>query len=458
LPPLSYESLFAPFYAAMKPASAWRVGIEAEKFGIRTDTGAPVPYAGPGGILTVFQALERDHGWIPESEHQGGPIIALERAGASITLEPGAQLELSGRPCDNLHEVIAEKLEHLGEIARLCLGLDTSWLGIGFHPFARQEDLPWVPKLRYAIMREYLPTRGPRALDMMRRTATVQANFDYGSEEDAMRKMRAALRLSAIVVAMFANSPIVEGKKAGERSARAKVWLGVDPNRQGLLPALWSARASLRDYVEWVLDVPMFLFKREGKVIANTGQTFRSFLRDGYHGHRATSADWEAHLRTVFPEVRLKQTIEVRGADAAPVRYAAALPALWTGILYDERALAEAERLTESFTHEEVEGRRSQIAERALGATLHGKPIATYAQELIEIAKGGLARRRRLAAHGVDETVYLAPLARLVEHGRCPADELLEALPDDPQALRREIVERTRLGPGDGAVFGIASY
>lgn len=451
----SYEDLFEPFYAAMKPPSEWRVGIEAEKFGVRDESGAPVPYDGPSGIVGIFGDLQQQHGWKAVVEMPDGPVIALERRRASITLEPGAQLELSGSPCDDIHQIIAEKLGHLDEIARMGAGQRTSWLGIGFHPFARQEDLPWVPKLRYAIMREYLPTKGPRALDMMRRTATVQANFDYSSEADAIRKTRVALRLSPIVTGMFANSPIVEGRVTGERSARAKVWLAVDPDRQGLLPRLWKEDATLRDYVEWALDAPMFLIKRGGKVVGNTGQTFRMFLEAGMDGHRATAADWEAHLRTLFPEVRLKQTLEVRGADATPIRYAAALPALWTGILYDALALSDADSLTEGFTYAELEAARPRIAEQGLSARLHGKPLAFYAERILDIARRGLARRARSRGNAEDEAIYLGPLMRLVERGQCPADELVECVSNDPTELRRQIIERTRLTPEDGAIFGL---
>jgi glutamate--cysteine ligase len=442
--PLSYDDLLAPFHEAMKPREKWRVGAEAEKFGIYTTAQAALPYEGDKGVVGVLSALERRFGWKPITERDGGPLIALERDRASVTLEPGGQLELSGAPLEDIHAIFAETRTHLAELRDICDPLGIAWLGVGFHPFARQEDLPWVPKLRYSIMKEYLPQRGARALDMMRRTATVQANFDYESEEDAMRKLRVGLRLSPIVTAMFANSPFYEGRATGHRSERAKVWLAVDPDRQGLLPNLWNPKSGIRDYVEWALEAPMFLFKRNGKVVNNTGQAFRAFMADGFQGHRPDLHDWDMHLNTLFPEVRLKRTLEMRGGDSLPERLAPAIPALWTGILYDTKALAEAESFSESFTFDEMQALRPELAELGLGATFRGKPLAESAARVIAIAKGGLSRRKRLSKEGRDESVYLLALSTLVDHAKCPADDLMRDLPTDPQTLRAEIVHRTR--------------
>ncbi|HMI84435.1 MAG TPA: glutamate-cysteine ligase family protein [Polyangiaceae bacterium] len=441
---LSRDDLFRPFHEAIKPPDRWRIGAEAEKFGVITETGAALPYDGERGITGIFAALQQ-RGWTAVSEVEGGPILALTRDGASVTLEPGGQLELSGAPLADVHAIAAETNAHLAELHSITDPLGISWLGVGFHPFARQEDLSWVPKLRYAIMREYLPTRGNRAVDMMRRTATVQANFDYGSEEDAMLKMRVALRLSVIVTAMFANSPFYEGRLTGERSERAKVWLAVDPDRQGLLPALWKADSSFADYVEWALDVPMFLIKRNGKVIPNTGQTFRTFWKNGYQGETADIHDWELHINTLFPEVRLKHTIEVRGNDSQSVPLAAAIPAIFTGILYDAAALEAAEKLTASFTFDEMQSLRPEVAKLGLAAKLRGKPVADTAQAMLGIAKQGLARRARRAPDGQDETVYLAPLESLAARAQCPADRLLADFPADPSKFKAEVIRRTKL-------------
>ncbi len=437
------DDLLIPFHAAMKPRDRYRIGAEAEKFGVDTTTGAPLAYEGARSVLTVLEALVERHGWRIDRESPTGPIIALERAGASVTLEPGGQLELSGAAFDNNHQICLEMSGHLAELRDISGELNLSWLGIGFHPLARQEELPWVPKSRYGIMRRYLPTRGTGGLDMMRRTATVQANFDYSSEEGAMRALRISLRLAPVTTAMFANSPFFEGGLWGGKSRRAFTWLDVDPARQGLLEGVLEQGKRFVDYVEWALDAPMFLIKRDDVVLENTGQSFRSFLKHGFRGHRATSTDWQTHINTLFPEVRLKRTLEVRGADSQSAALTCALPALWTGILYDDRALDEAEALTESFTYAELEALRPAIAERALGATFRGEKLAALAERVLVIAEGGLARRARMR-NGKDERVHLARLGSLVEKGQCPADVLVEGLSEGSD-LRREILLRARI-------------
>jgi len=439
---LSYDDLLLPFHEAMKPKEQWRIGAEAEKLGVFEASGNALPYEGAPGVLTVLTALQERYGWKPVVEREGGPLIALERDHASVTLEPGGQLELSGAPLDDVHAIAAETAAHHRELEEICRPLGIVFLGLGFHPFARQEDLPWVPKMRYGVMKTYLPTRGTRALDMMRRTATVQANFDYGSEEDALRKLRVSLRISPLVSAMFANSPFREGRVTGDRSERIRVWLAVDPDRQGLLPRMWSASSRIRDYVEWALDAPMFLIKRGGEVVHNTGQTFRAFWRDGYSGHTADIHDWETHLNTLFPEVRLKRTLEVRGGDSLPARLSSALPALWTGVLYDSKAFDAIESWSSSFQFEEIEALRPQVAERGLRATFRGRPLAEAAEHLLGTSEEGLRRRSRKNAQGDDETVHLTELAALVRRGDCPADALLRDLPQGAAEMRREIIRR----------------
>ena len=444
-PLTTLDQLLIPFHEAMKPVDRHRIGAEAEKFGVDAVTGAPLPYEGERSVCTVLEALIDRHGWHAESETPGGPLIALLRAGASVTLEPGGQLELSGAPLENIHQTCMEMSGHLAELRDISNELGILWLGIGFHPFATQAELPWVPKQRYGIMRRYLPARGLYGLDMMRRTATVQANFDYVNEEDALRKVRVSLRLSPLVTAMFANSPFHEGRLFGGRSYRARVWLSVDPDRQGLLPAVLERGRRFADYIEWALDAPMFLIKREGKVVENTGQSFRSFMKHGFRGYHATLKDWETHINTLFPEVRLKRTIEVRCADSLPANLVCALPALWTGILYDERALAEAEALTASFTAAELEAVRPAIIEQALHATWRGAPLAALAERVVDIAAGGLERRARLNKNGKDERVHLTRLSALVEKGWCPADALVEGLGNTDADLRPEILARARI-------------
>lgn len=438
------DDLLRPFEEACKPPAAWHIGPEVEKAGIFDATRMPIPYEGERSVLAVLEMLRDTHAWEVEREHEAGPVIALTRRGASVTLEPGGQLELSGAQARTIHEVCTELRQHMREIGPLSRQMGVTWLGVGFQPFARREDYAWVPKQRYGIMREYLPTRGSHALDMMLRTCTVQANYDYASEEDAMRKMRVALALSPATTAIFANSPWVEGKPHGGLSYRGRVWLDVDPDRSGLLPMLWKPEARFADYVEWALDVPMFMFKRDGVKVANTGQRFRSFLDDGFQGHRPTMDDWKTHLNTLFPEVRLKKTIEIRGADAQSTALQCALPALWTGILYDTRALAEAEALVTGWTHDEVAELRTRGWKDGLRATFRGHPLREVAERMIEIAEGGLARRAFKDGRGRDESLHLARLRKLVEQGKTPADVLLEGMDKVADPLP-EIAKRAAL-------------
>ncbi len=439
-----YDELIEIFEAACKPESEFRCGAEAEKFGVFQD-GRPLPYAGAvagqPGVVDVLRHLAA-RGWKEDRESDDGPLLALLRDGASITLEPGSQLELSGAPLTTIHETEAEFLAHLAEIAPISRQLGVTWLGVGFHPFARRSDYVFVPKQRYGVMREYLPTRGALALDMMLRTATVQANYDFCSEEDAIRKMRVALALGPVTTAMFANSPFYEGAAFGGKSFRARVWLDVDPDRSGLVPALWREGSGFRDYIEWALDVPMFMFKRGGKRVENTGQTFRAFWTDGYEGHRPTVGDFTTHLNTLFPEVRLKKTIEVRGADAQGLLLTPALAALYTGIFYDAKALSEVEALVQDFTLEETLAVRRHVPESALSSPFRGGTLRGLAEAVILAAEGGLSRRARLSPELRDERVYLAPLKALVDKGECPADALLRDLPTAPDAFRSEVMRR----------------
>ncbi len=436
------EMLLEPFHAAEKPASAFRCGAEAEKPGIFADL-STFPYDGPrGGVATILQELAQKD-WHGESEFEGGPLLALTRDGASITLEPGSQLELSGAPLATVHETAREFRAHLAELADLSERLGVSWLGLGFQPFATRADYTFVPKLRYGVMREYLPTRGGHALDMMLRTSTVQANFDYLSEEDAMRKLRVGLALAPVTTAMFANSPFYEGAPFGGPSYRAKVWLDVDPDRGGLVPPVWKEGAGYRDYVEWALDVPMFMIKRDGKRVANTGQKFRDFMKNGYEAHRAEMGDYTTHLNTLFPEVRLKRTLEIRGADAQNEAMTPALSALYTGLFYDPKALSEAADLVRDFTLEETTAVREHVWKLGLASPFRGRTLRDLAEKVVAIAAGGLSRRGRLDAAGNDETVVLEPLVALVSKGESPADALLRGLPAGVEDRKREIVRRT---------------
>lgn len=422
----SVDDLLSPLHDACKPRSAFRIGTEAEKIGIDARSFQPVPFEGERGVATILDLLAKRFGWQPNRESADGPLIALTRGAASITLEPGAQLELSGAPLRTIHETAAEFANHIEEVRSICDPLDIAWLGLGFHPLARLDQLPWVPKSRYPVMRGYLPTRGLRAHDMMQRTCTVQANLDFSSEEDACRKLRVSLALQPIVTAMFANSPWVEGRRGPHLSERASVWLEMDPERSGLLPFAWNDDLSFLRYVEWALDVPMFVVKRDGRVLPNTGQTFRQFMEDGLAGLDATLGDWETHLNTLFPEARLKRIIEVRGADSQTGELVCALPALWKGLLYDDAALTGVEALVGPLRHDEVSAARPEIARVGLRASLGGRPVGEWANELVGLAVAGLQRIGDLNELGQDESIHLQAVAKLVGEGRTPAEVMLE--------------------------------
>jgi glutamate--cysteine ligase len=441
-PVRDFEDLLQPFVEAQKPRARWKVGTEAEKFGLLSDTLTPLPFDGPRSVRRVLSLLAERYGWQQEREHERGEVISLRRDGASITLEPAGQLELSGAPFATVHETHAELEAHLRELKGISEELGIVWLSLGFHPFARQDELPHVPKLRYGIMEKYLPTRGPRALDMMLRTCTVQANLDYESEDDAVRKLRVSLAAQPIVTAMFAHSPLIEGRIGPRLCERASVWLGMDPDRSGILPFAWERAMSFRTYVEWALDVPMFMLKRGSRVIANTGQTFRAFMADGAEGVRATRTDWETHINTLFPEARLKNTIEVRGIDAQRTELTCAVPAMWKGLLYDSQALNQLETLLSPLSARIVQQARPEIARAALHATLAGRPVQSWAEEVVNIARAALERQACLDQNGRDESLYLAPLIELLSAGKTPAEALLEAA-QAGRDFRASVVART---------------
>ncbi len=444
------SDLAAPFEAGEKGGGVQLLGTESEKFGVQA-SGAPVSYDGNKcGILGFFDALSAaDDSWRPVREIEDGPIIALERgsglAKQQVSLEPGAQLELSGAALATVHEVANELDVHLEDIAPSARACGVRWLSVGFHPLAAAVDLPWVPKQRYGIMRDYFPTVGSRGLDMMRRTATIQVNVDYDDEEDAMRKLVVGLKLGPIATAMFACSPFSNGRINGLKSERAQVWLDTDDRRCGLVPGISNAeQPSYAKYIAWALDVPMYMFKRDGAVVANTGQSFRSFLSDGFEGHRAIMADWVSHLNTLFPEARLQKTIELRCTDALPRSLAPAVPALWAGLMYDEVALQGAVELAASLVGADVLAARPDIARLGLGAKVANRSVREIAMAMLELAEGGLSRRARLDSDGADERKHLDPIVSLVEAGKSPADQLLDGIVDESDLvaaiLRRTLV------------------
>ncbi|WP_373044650.1 glutamate--cysteine ligase [Vulgatibacter sp.] len=419
-PPISsLDDLVAIFRRAERPKSDWKVGMEHEKFGFLGTTPEPVPYEGRRGIRTVLERFER-YGFTPWAE-EGNPI-AGRGAGATLSLEPGGQLELSGRPYTSTHACRDELLHHIAQAKAIGAELGISWLGVGYRPFGTTGTAPWMPKIRYGVMREYLPTRGRLALDMMLMTSTVQANYDFDSEEDMARKMRAGMAVSSIVSAIWANSFLVDGKDSGYASYRYGVWNEVDPDRCGLLSFVFDPDFGYRRWVEYALDVPMFFVRRAGRYIKANHLTFRRYMAEGLGEHRATMGDFEDHLTTLFPEVRLKTVIEVRGADVADSEMNAALAAIWKGIFYDADACAAAEALTAGMRFEERLTLQRDVARHGLRASCSKGGVLDLARELYRIAAAGLERQACRNAAGDDERVVLRAIEQVLESGRSPAD------------------------------------
>jgi glutamate--cysteine ligase len=411
--------------AGSKPPAAWRIGTEHEKFAFRRRDLRRVPYEGEDGIRAILNGLMR-FGWAPVLD--GDNVIGLSQEGAAISLEPGGQFELSGAPLETLHETCAEVHRHLHQVRQVGDELGVGMLGLGFDPKWARADIPWMPKRRYAIMRRYMPTKGRLGHDMMLRTCTVQVNLDYGSEADMVRKFRMSLALQPVAVALFANSPLVEGKAAGFLSYRSHVWTDTDPDRCGMLPFVFDEGFGFERYVDYMLDVPMYFVYRDGEYVDAAGQSFRDFIAGrlpALPGATPTMSDWVDHLTTVFPEVRLKRYLEMRGADGGPWHSLCALPALWTGLFYDERALDEAVDLVADWTDVEREDLRREVPRQGLKTPFRGRPLQALALQVLEIAQGGLERRNRLNPAGENETLFIQPLFEIATSGKTPAERLL---------------------------------
>ena len=407
-----------------KPPERWRVGTEHEKIGLHEASQSPVSYEGDRGIRAVLERVAETGGWEPVEE--AGRLIELRKHGASITLEPGGQLELSGAPLRTIHETCDEFHTHLALMKQVCEPLGIAWLGLGIHPLHAVSELPVMPKARYKIMRAYLPTRGALALEMMFATATVQANFDYGSEADMVAKLRMALSVQPLVSAIFANSSLSAGKPNGFVSRRLHIWEQTDPDRCGVLPFVFEPGFGYARYVEWALDVPMFFVVRDSEYIPAEGRTFRHFLERGFGEHRASLDDFDRHLTTLFPDVRLKRFIEVRGADAVPPGLTCSLPALWKGLFYDSESREAATQLLAHASPAEREAARMDVARRGMQAQYAGRPVLELARELAELSRAGLRRIGHAGSHDADETGYLDPVFEQLELGVSPGSTVLE--------------------------------
>ncbi|MEA2627011.1 MAG: glutamate--cysteine ligase [Candidatus Binatota bacterium] len=437
------DSLVAYFESGAKPKADWKVGTEYEKVAVEARTGRAAPYFGPNGIERLLERIADRFGWQPRRE--GEHVIALEGArGATITLEPGAQVELSGEQCPNIHCAHEELSEHVAQVVTTGEELGILFLGLGIQPVSRVEEIQWVPKERYRIMAAYMAKVGRLGHRMMKQTATVQANLDFADERDAMEKMRVAMGLAPVLTAAFANSPICDGRQTGYMSYRQHIWTDTDPNRSGLLRFVFSREAGFEDYARWALDVPMYFIRREGRFIDLTGMPFREFARRGAAGHHATMADWQLHLTTLFPEVRLKTYLEVRSADSQPPSRMLALPALLKGVLYDRDCLGAAWDLVKSWSWSERLEIFADSHKEALRARVRGIPLLDFARELLAIATTGLVRQEQRNSRGEDETVYLVGLQQQLDSGRSPARTLAELWERDWKEEVGRLVEFAR--------------
>ncbi len=424
----SKQQLIDWFAEGEKPAADWRIGTEHEKFAFRQSDHAPLSYDGEPGIRDLLVGLQR-FGWKPV--YEGENVIALSgESGANISLEPGGQFELSGAPLETLHQTCEEVHEHLSQLREVNGELGVAMMGMGFHPTLKREDAHWMPKGRYKIMREYMQKVGTMGLDMMLRTCTVQVNLDFADEADMVRKMRVGMALQPIATALFANSPFREGKPTGYLSLRSHVWTDTDNDRSGILPFVFDDDFGYERYVDYVLDTPMYFVYRDGQYIDASGQSFRDFM-DGSlparPGEHATMGDWSDHTTTIFPEVRLKKYIEMRGADGGPWRRVCALPAFWVGLLYDSGALDAACAMIADWSAEEVIDLRNAVPAQGLDAPFRNRKMLDLAREALEISRAGLKARARTDFWGQDESHFLAILEQIADSGLTPAENKLAA-------------------------------
>lgn len=424
----SRDDLVAYLESGCKPESNWMLGTEHEKFGYTLDDLRPLPYAGERGIRTLLEGLAENFDWNPVME-DGLPIALLDDSGASITLEPGGQLELSGALLDNIHQTCSEVNTHLKQVRHVSEPLGIAFLGMGFQPKWQRSEMEWMPKGRYRIMREYMNKVGTLGQDMMARTCTVQVNLDFGSEADMVKKFRTSLALQPIATALFANSPFTDGKPNGYLSYRSHVWEDTDPDRTGMLPFVFDGDMSFEKYTDYMLDVPMYFVYRDGQYIDATGQSFRDFLNGtlpALPGELPTLKDWEDHLTTAFPEVRLKRFLEMRGADGGPWARLCALPAIWAGLLYHQDSLDAAWDIASDWSMEERLKLREEVPRLGLQAKVRGRTVQSLSRELIELASAGLQARARFNAAGDNETGFLEPLQQVAQSGVTPAERKLK--------------------------------
>ena len=442
----SYEQLAGYLSDGCKPKENWKIGTEHEKFGFRKNDFTPLQYDGECSIKAMLNGLKENYEWSEISED--GNIIGLSKNGANISLEPGGQLELSGAPLDSIHETCDEVNQHLIEVKNIADKIGAGFFGLGAAPEWTHREMPMMPKGRYKLMTDYMGKVGTHGKQMMYRTCTVQVNLDFSSEHDMIKKMRVGLALQPIATALFANSPFFEGKLNDHKSWRSRVWRDLDNDRTGMLPFVFEEDFGFEAWTEYVLDVPMYFVYRDGKYINALGQSFRDFLKGklpALPGEKPKISDWADHLTTVFPEARMKQFIEMRGADGGPWDRICALPAVWVGLLYDEDALEETEKIAKQISYEEVIEATFNCSKTGLNSKIGKFKSQELAIELLKIAKTGLKKRNFLNSSGENETGYLSPLLNMAEEGKTLADTMLQKYlkdwkKDPKKAIENQII------------------
>ena len=433
--PIEHHEQLAEYLArGCKPREQWRIGTEHEKFGYCKDTHNPLPYSGERSIEAVLTGLRDRFGWAPVTE--GGFLIGLEKDGANVSLEPGGALELSGAPVESIHQTCDEVNVHLAEVKSIADEIGVGFIGLGAAPEWSHDQMPLMPKGRYKLMDAYMDKVGTSGKMMMRRTCTVQVNLDFSSEADMVQKMRVAVALQPVATALFANSPFFDGKPNGHKSWRSRIWRHLDDARTGMVPFVFEDGFGFEAWVQYILDVPMYFVYRDGKYIDALGMSFRDFMKGelpALPGEKPTLSDWADHLTTAFPEARVKQYIEMRGADGGPWRRLCALPAFWVGLTYDQTALDAAWDLCKDWDAETREAWRVEASIHGLQAKVNGQSMHDIARECVNIAELGLKNRSMPGAGGMvpDETHFLNALKESIESGKTPADELLDCYNGD---------------------------
>jgi glutamate--cysteine ligase len=425
----SRDELVAWLAAGVKPPSEFRIGTEHEKTPFTLAGHNPVPYEGPRGIGAVLDGMKHLLGWEPIME--AGNIIGLYdvTGGGAISLEPGGQFELSGAPVETVHQTQSELMAHLAQVREVATPLGIGFLGLGLTPSWSRAQIPVMPKGRYKIMTNYMPKVGQYGLDMMYRTCTVQTNLDFSSEADMVKKLRVSVALQPIATALFANSPFTEGKPNGFLSFRSEVWRDTDNARSGMIPWAFEDGMGFERWVDYALDVPMYFVKRGDTYIDVSGSSFRDFFagkNEKIPGERPTLSDWANHLSTIFPEVRLKRYLEMRGADGVPSDRLPALSAFWVGLLYDDSALNAAWDIVKNWTAAERQALRDDVPKLGFKAKIKDRYLFEIAKECLLLAHGGLRRRCKLDAHGRDESHHLEALDRILDSGKTPAEQMLD--------------------------------